>query len=231
MELQAKSRQKFGKAVKALRKEGLIPAELYGHGVPNVHLSVAEKDFGRVFKEAGESTVIDLMIDGKKHAALIHDIDRHFLHGQVAHVDFYEIHAGQKLRVKVPLEFVGEAPAVKVKGGILTKSVLDLEVEALPKDLPHKLTVDISALDDLNKSLHISDIKIPSGVKVLADEHTAVVSVTPPRVEEVVEAAPADVSAVKVETEEKKAERAKEKEAGSPAEAKGEAPKQEAAKK
>lgn len=228
MDLSVTTREKFGKAVKTLRSGGFIPAELYGHGVENVHLVVGAKDFLKVFKEAGTNTIVNLLVepvrgregtqraftsngvDKKGRFALIHDVQKDYLTDNIVHVDFYQVQMSEKIKAKVPLEFLGEAPAVKEKAGVLNRAMLELEVEALPADLPHRLSVDLAALDDLNKSIYVKDIKIPKGVKILIDAETVVATVTPPAAEEekVVEA-PVDVSAVKVETEEKKAERAR----------------------
>lgn len=207
MDLAVKSRQMVGKGVKALRKEGLIPAELYGHGVKNVHLSVQAKEFAKVFKEAGTNTVVTLLIDKEKKPAIIHDMVRNYLSGEIDHVDFYQVKMDEKIKSKIPLEFVGVSIAVKEKQGILNKSMTEIEVEAFPQDLPHRLTVDISTLDDLNKSVYVRDIKIPKGVEVLVAPDTAVVTATPPLAEEEVVAPAVDVADVKVETEEKQAER------------------------
>ena len=119
----------------------------------------------------------------------------------------------EKIRTRVPLEFTGEAPAVKEKGGVLNKTLLEIEIEALPGDLPRHVEVRLETLDDVNKSIYVKDLALPKSVKVFLDAETVVVSVMPPRAEEEVVKveAPADVSAVKVETEEKKAERAAEK--------------------
>ncbi len=214
MELTATARDKFGKQVKALRKEGLVPAELYGRGVENRHLSVSAKEFGKVFKEAGTNTIVTLAMGGEKRPILIHDVACDLLTGEPAHVDFYQVRLDEKIRAKVPLEFVGEAPAVKVKGGVLNKSMTEIEVEALPQDLPHSLQVDLSALDEIDKSVYVRDLAVPKSVTLLVGGDTAIATATPPAPEE--EAAPAaeavgDVSAVKVESEEKKAERQAEK--------------------
>lgn len=184
-----------------------MPAELYGKGIENAHLSIPVKDFKKVFKEAGMNTIINLSFGKEKRPAIIHDIDADSLTGEIIHVDFYQVRMDEKIKTKIPVEFLGVAPAVKDKGGILNKSVYEIEVEALPGDLPHRFEVDISLLDDLNKSIYVRDIKAPKGVKMLIDADTPVATVTEPRAEEVVEAAPVDVSTVKVETEEKKAER------------------------
>ncbi|MGC9968558.1 MAG: 50S ribosomal protein L25 [Minisyncoccia bacterium] len=214
MDLAVQKREKFGRQTKALRAEGLIPAELYGHGLANIHLSVPVKDFTKVFKEAGMNTVVTLLVEKDKRPALIYEVMHDAITGEVAHVDFYQVRMDEKIKAKVPLEFTGEAPAVKEKGAILNKSMSEVEVEALPQDLPHKLLVDLAALDDVNKSIYVRDLVVPKGVEVLIEENTAVATATPPapkEEEKVVEEPVVDVSAVKVEGEEKKAERAAEK--------------------
>lgn len=213
MDLSVKERDKFGKEVKALRREGFIPAELYGHGFANAHLSVNKKDFEKVFGQAGESTVINLLLgDGAdKKPALVHDVQRDFLTDEIVHVDFYQVRMDEKIKADVPLEFAGEAPAVKEFGGVLNKTISEVEVEALPADLPRHFVVDVSGLKELNQSFYVSDLKVPAGVEILVGPTTVIATVTPPAEEEKVEEAPADVTAVKVEAEEKTAERAKEK--------------------
>jgi large subunit ribosomal protein L25 len=216
MELVAETRTQLGRAVKELRRRGLIPAELYGHGIPNAHLAVPVKEFAKVFKEAGENTVVQLVLEGKKHPVMVHEVARDYLTHEVSHIDFYQVRLDEKVKAKIPLEFIGTAPGVRDKGGILNKTFSELEVEALPGDLPHRLTVDVSVLVDVNTSLHVKDVPVPKGVRVLVDGEMAVVTVMPPKKEEEVKpeeaAVTPDLSAVKVETEEKKAERAKEKE-------------------
>ena len=211
MDLSVKTRELEGKKVKVLRREGFVPAELYGHATKNLHLTVAAKEFGKVLKEAGTTTVVTLVLNTQKTPAIIHDVVRNYLTGEVEHVDFYQVRMDEKITAKIPLEFVGEAPAVKAHAAVINKSMSELEVEALPQNLPHTLTVDLSMLDELNKSIYVRDIVVPKGVEVLVDMETAVATATPQAAEEVVEV-PVDVSAVKVETEEKKAERAENKE-------------------
>ncbi len=213
MDLSVKEREKFGKDVRFIRKEGYIPAELYGRGLRNVHIAVDQKDFAEAFKEAGESTVINLLLNDERRPALVHDIQRDYLTGEVVHIDFYQVRMDEKIKARVPLEFVGEAPAVKELGGVLNKTISEIEVEALPGDLPRNFEVDVSGLKELNQSFYASDLKIPKGVKIMVEPKTVIATVTPPAEEEKVEEAPAaDVTAVKVETEEKVAERVKEKE-------------------
>jgi len=169
-------------------------------------------DFGKIFKEAGTNTVVNVVLENKKTPVLIQDVVRGYISGEVEHIDFYKVRMDEKIKAKVPLEFIGASSAVKDKGGILNQAMSEIEVEALPLDLPRKLEVDLAKLDDLNKSIYVKDIAIPEGVRLLVDAETVVATVTPPIAEEVkVVEAPVDVSAVKVETEEKKAERTAEK--------------------
>ena len=211
MELAVQTREMDGKKAKALRKEGLVPAELYGHGVPNMHLSVPVKDFTKILKQAGTSTVVTLVVGKEKKPVIIHEVTQDFVTGNVAHVDFYQVKMNEKMTAKVPVEFVGIAPAVKEKQAVINKSIFEIEIEALPADLPHSLAVDLSVLDDLHKSIYIKDIRMPKGVHVLADLEAAVATAMPPVKEEEKVEVPVDVSEVKVESEEKKAERAAEK--------------------
>lgn len=210
MDLTVKPREIVGKKVRALRREGLVPAELYGHGLKNLHLSVPMKEFNKVLKEAGTTTVVTLVLNTEKKPAIIHEVKRDYLSGEIEHVDFYQVRMDEKMKAKVPVEFVGEAPAIKAFGAIINKSMAEIEVEALPQNLPHSLVVDLSVLDELHKSVYVRDIAVPKGVEILVDPETAVATATPPVEEEVVEV-PVDVAEVKVESEEKKAERAAEK--------------------
>ena len=211
MELTVQTRKIFGEKVKALREQGLIPAELYGHKLDNLHLTVPRKEFSRIFKEAGESTVIKLKTEDKEFNVLVHDIDKNALTDEINHIDFYAVKKGEKIKVRAPLRFIGESAAVKEKGAILIKAVHELEIEALPDDLLHHIEVDISKLIDLNMSILVKDLKINPKVKVSAKPETVIASVIEQKEEVVVEEI--KVEEVKVEGEEKKAEKAeKEKE-------------------
>ncbi len=210
MDLLVQTREKFGNATKALRREGFVPAELYGREMKNEHLMVPIKDFTKAFKEAGTSTVLYLLVGKEKKPVIIHDVVKNPLTGDVAHIDFYAVRMDEVITARIPLEFINEAPAVKEKAAIINKSMSEVEVEALPHDLPHSFIVDLSLLDDLDKSIYVRDIKIPKGVKVLVEGDTAIATATPPLSEEKIEEPSMDVSAVKVESEEKRAEREKE---------------------
>ncbi len=213
MDLSVKQRTVLGKASNALRKQGLIPAQLYGHGIENKNLSVDGKEFRKVFKEAGENTVVYLVAeDGKKHPVLIHDIQRDSVSSEIDHVDFHEINMNEVITAPIPLEFVGESPAGKV-GGVVTRIMDTIEVESLPADLPQSFTVDLAMLAELNQSIYVKDLAVPKNVKVLVDLEAVIATVAEVK-EEVIEETPVDLSAVVVESEEKAAERAEKKEAG-----------------
>lgn len=216
MEIEAQNRTVFGKALTNIRETGLIPAELYGRGLSNLHLSLSAKVFSKVFKEAGSSTVLNLVVDGKKHPVLVHDVEYDRLSGEISHVDFYQVELGKKIRVKVPLVFSGESPAVKNLSGVLNTVMNEIEVEATPDHLPHEISVSLESLAEIGQTIRVSDLKLPKDVTVHIDPETAIASVSEQRAEEVSAPTEApDVSSVKVESEEKKAERAEKKESES----------------
>jgi large subunit ribosomal protein L25 len=207
MELQVRKRDILGKRVKNLRQEGLIPAELYGHGRENIHLSVLAKEFFKVFKEAGESTIIKLVLSDSERSkeevnVLIHDLQKNPLTDEISHIDFYQVRMGEKITISVPLEFIGEAPAVREKGGILVKSMQEVEVEALPADLPARIEINLDKLSEIGISIYVKDLKVVKEVKILVDPETVVATITEP-VKEEVEEKPITVEEVKVEGEEK----------------------------
>jgi large subunit ribosomal protein L25 len=215
MELTATKRDVLGRAVKALRKEGKIPAELYGKGIENAHLSVDSKEFKKVFDEAGESTMIDLMVDGQKTPVLIQDVQEHFLTGDVIAIDFYQPRLDEEVTVSVPIVFEGESPAVKDLGGLFIPSLDELEIEVLPTEIPHEFKVDISVLKEIGDHIAVKDIPMPSDrIKVLVDEDTAIASVTAKMTEEEDEAMSAEADVDSVEVEGAEAAEAAEGEAG-----------------
>ncbi len=184
MELKAELRTMKGKQVKTLRKKGVLPAVLYGEGIPTESLSIAYKDFEKAWKAVGESSLLRLDLLGKTHNVLIHDIAFDPLKNTFLHADFYAVRMDRVIRTHVPLEFVGESPAVKNEGGILVKVLHELEAEALPKDLPRTLQVDISKLHLLDARLAVKDISLPQGVKIITDEHEVIALIERPRSDE-----------------------------------------------
>jgi len=182
-----------------IRKGGKMPAVFYGPTETSTAVSIPVVEFKKVWKKAGESSVIILReASGTEHEVLIHEIDIHPLTGEPRHADFYVIEKGKKVEVAVPLIFTGVSSAVKDKAGILVKVHRELKIEAAPRDLPHELTVDISKLVELSDVIHAKDIPLPKGVelKVNLDEVIASISESKEEVEEAPTAI--DMSAIEV---------------------------------
>ena len=206
--LSAKIREIQGKKVKVLRKKGILPTVLYGPKIKNKILEVNLREFEEVYKEAGESTLISLEADGKKHLVLVHDVKKDPLSEEFIHVDFYQPSLEKEITVSVPIILEGEAPAVKSLGGTLIRDVSEVEVKALPQNLPKEIKVNIEGLKTLEDHILIKDLKIAEGVKVLKDPKEIVASVVPPeKVEEELEK-PVEEKVEEVEKVEK-AEKAK----------------------
>lgn len=185
LELSAKKRDLFGKKVKILRSGGLFPAVMYGHGVKNTPLELKFSQFVKVWKKAGESTLVELDVEGEKKNVLISDVQFDPLTDEPRHADFHAVRMDEKIRAKIPIQFIGESPAVKNLGAVLVKVMYEAEVEALPADLPQDLTVDISGLNNLEDRIFIKDISIGTSVKTTASPDDVVVLVTEPKKEEV----------------------------------------------
>ncbi len=168
-------------------------------------ISVSEVDFLKVWQKAGESSVVVLKGDKEEHETLIHDMELDPVTGKVKHIDFYVLEKGKKVRVNVPIEFDGLAPAVKDLGGTLVKVIYEVEIEAFPKDLPHALKVDVTPLVNFESRIKASDIKMPSGVTLItpADEVITLVTEVKEEIEE--PTAPVDLSTIEVEKKGKEA--------------------------
>jgi len=189
----------------SLRKAGKLPAVFYGPKEKATPITVPLVEFKKLWKKAGESSIILLKDGNDEHETLIHEIDLHPLSGEPRHADFYVIEKGKKVNVSVPLVFEGVAPAVKDKGGILVKVHREVEIEAAPKDLPHELKVDISSLKEFTDVIYAKDIKLPSGVELKINPDEVITSISEAK-EEVEEAPTAiDVSAIEVEAKGKEA--------------------------
>ena len=199
----------------ALRSAGKLPGVFYGPKDPSTPIKMSLADFKKAWKTAGESTVVSLEGSGIDADVLIHDVDLHPVTDVASHVDFYAIEKGKKLSVDVPLDFIGVSPAVNDLGAVLVKVAHDIEIEALPKDLPHKLEVDISTLINFDSVIMAKEIKLPEGVTLKVKPEEVIASVYEPK-EEVAEATPIDLSAIEVE---KKGKEAKEGAEGESAEA------------
>ncbi len=188
--LPVKIRQTFGKETKTLRNKGLLPAIVYGPKIKSLPLELDYKIFEKVYKEAGESSLISLEIEnqGEKPSVLIHEIQKDPLSDKIIHVDFYQVPVDKEVEAKVSLIFEGETKAIKELGGTLIKNISELEVKALPQNLPKEIKVGISQLKTFEDNILIKDLKIPKGVKILRDPEEIVANVVPPeKVEEELE--------------------------------------------
>lgn len=182
--IKASARIVLGKKTKTLRKAGTLPVVLYGKGVDSRSLTVVEGDFLKVFKKAGESTLVDLAVDAAPPVkVIVHDLQRHPITNKIIHVDLLQVKMTEKLHTDIALHFVGEAAAVKELGGVLVKNLDHLKVEALPGDLVAEITVDISALKDFDSIIHVSDLVLPKGIESLDKTDEVIALVTPPRSE------------------------------------------------
>ena len=182
--LQIEERKEKGKKNEILRANGKVPAVFYGPKEESTPVSVDAREFSKIWKEAGESSVIILSgLDDEKQA-LIHDVSVDPVTEEPIHVDFYIFKKGEKISVDVSLEFVGVSPAVKDLGGALVKVMHELEVEAQPKDLPHQIEIDISSLKDFESQITVKDIKLPDGVTALAEPDEVIAIVSEPKEEE-----------------------------------------------
>ena len=190
LSLTAKVRKEVGKKVKELRERGVLPAILYGPKIKNQTLEVDLKEFEKVYKKAGESTLISLETspEKEKYLVLIQEVARDPLTNRPIHVDFYQPSLKEEIEAKVLLIFEGISPAVKDLGGTLFKNIQEVEVKALPQDLPKEIKVNIENLKTFEDYILIKDLKVKEGVKILKEPEEIVAQVTPPeKVEEELE--------------------------------------------
>lgn len=200
--LNAKKRSKGDKLVD-VRADGFVPAVVYGAGIPNTVISVPAIQFEKVLRVVGESSTLVLDIEGEKVDVLVHEVQYEPVKGYASHVDFLAIDMKKPVQVAVQLSFVGVSPAEKGGLGNLIKVLHEVEIEALPKDLPHEIEVSIDSLVALDSQIHVKDIVLPQGVKMITDLNEVVVLIAEQK-EETEESVPVDLSAIEVEKRGKK---------------------------
>ncbi|OGG38401.1 hypothetical protein A3I34_03025 [Candidatus Jorgensenbacteria bacterium RIFCSPLOWO2_02_FULL_45_12] len=184
MELNAQIRTLLGKKTKGLRKSGFIPAEVFGRGIQNKHLSVQAKEFAKVYKKAGENTIISLIIDSsEKMPAIISETQVDPISRAFISVDFRAVRKDEKINVDIPIEYKGTDMAAK-NGYVLVKTIVSIEIETLPQHIPHSFVVDITSLQNPGQSIEIKDIEIPDNVKITIPENTVIATVTEKEKEE-----------------------------------------------
>ena len=208
LKLEAQKRDLFGKKLKTSRSEGLLPVVVYGRKEEATPFFVELKEFEKVFKAAGESTVVDFVTPEGEKSVLVYAVDYHPVSGLPIHADFYAVEKDKKVEVDVELVFVGESPAVKGLNGILVKVIHALTIEAKPADLPHDIEVDISSLVDFDSQITVADLNLPKGVTSLVPAEEVVALVSEPKEEEKEEEEAPDLSNIQVEKKGKKEEEA-----------------------
>jgi len=186
--LSAKIRKELGKKVKKIREKGIIPAILYGPKIKNIPLEVDLKEFEKVYQGAGESSLIQILVGQKKFLVLIHALEIDAISQKPIHIDFYQPKLDEEITATVPLVFEGQAPAVKDLGGTLVRNIHELEVKALPQNLPHEIKVDISKLKTFEDNILVKDLIIPKEVKILKTPQETIAFVSEPeKIEEELE--------------------------------------------
>lgn len=181
--IKAVKREVIGKQVKALRREGKLPAILYGHGLEPTPVLLDLHDASRSLNRAGASTLVNIELEGQNHKAVIRERQRDVVRGTLKHVDFQLVSMTEKLRVSVNIELVGESAAVEDLDGVLVSGMETVEVEAFPGDLPESIRIDISRLKSIGDAIYVRDLSLPGEIEILEDPEEMVVLVTAPAAE------------------------------------------------
>ncbi len=198
--LKADRRTILGKQVSAIRRQGRLPAVIYGHNIEPMSIELNLKEASKSLTGLAPSALITLDVEGTPHKTLVREKQRNKITGTLLHVDFLAVSMTEKLRSEVYLELVGLAPAIKDFSGVLVSGTDEVEVECLPQDLPERITVDVSGLAKIGDGIYIRDLIVPEGVKILDDPDTMVALITAQAAEEV-EVAPVAEEVVAEEPE------------------------------
>ena len=206
--LKVEERKVLGKKVKKLRREGLIPANIFGKEIKTTALQVEGKEFSKLFKEVGETSLVDVNLGDKTLPALISNVQKDPLSGQPLHIDFHQVSLKEKVETKVPISLTGEAPAEKAGIGLILQTLQELEIACLPQDIPPKIEVEVTSLTEVGSSLHVKDIKLDKQkIEVKNNPEEVVVSVQTAEMKEEVEevvTTPAEVEVIEEKKEEGK---------------------------
>ena len=196
--LQVTKRDILGKKVRFLRRQGITPTHLFGHGLESLSLQCNTDELQHIIAQAGTTRLIDLKIDADKppRSVFIREIQRDTIKGQLLHVDFYQIRKTEKIKADIPIVLVGEAPAMSLKGRMLTHTLNSLSIECLPDKLPPQIEVDLSPLEEVEQVIHVRDITLSPDITVFTDPDQVVAKVSEARVKE------EEVAEVEVEAKE-----------------------------
>ncbi|MCX6705895.1 MAG: 50S ribosomal protein L25 [Candidatus Woesebacteria bacterium] len=190
--LKAKVRKEVGRKVKLLRKEGILPANIYGKKIKSESIQIDLKEFLDVYKKVGDTKLFYI----NERPVLVANIQKNPVSDALLHVDFHQVDLKEKVEAKVPVELTGESPAEKQSIGTVVQYLNEIEVEALPTDLPDKFEIDISKLTEVDQSIHVKDLPYDkSKIEVKTDLEEILVKVEPPQKEEIVAPPVAEVPA------------------------------------
>lgn len=198
IELEVSRRDIAGKGVRRLRSEGWIPAALYGPGREALNLQVNARALASTLAEAGGSHIISLNLEGVAYPAIVRDVQRDYVRGDLLHVDFYAVSMDRPIRTEVPLEFINEPPLVAAHEAILVTGATFVEMESLPADLPASIQVDLAALVDMDTVITVADLAVPPGVTIHTNPDEMIATLSYMREEEEEEAIEVDAEAVEV---------------------------------
>lgn len=163
-----------GKKVRVLRKDGVLPANVYGKQMTSIAVQLPAKDFAELYKKVHETGLVDLTVEGKVYPVLIHNVQRHPITHDPLHADFFKVNLKEKITANIPVVMVGEAQAVTDKKGVLLQLLSELEVEALPTDLPEHIEISVEKLAEVDEQITVAEIKAPANTVITNDPAQAV---------------------------------------------------------
>jgi large subunit ribosomal protein L25 len=189
IELKVTNREILGKKVKYLRRRGITPVHIFGHGIESLALQCDTKELERVLSQAGQTRLINLKLAKEKKArtVMVREFDRDWRRGELVHVDFYQVKMEEKIRLEIPVVLVGEAPALKSKTNMLEHALGTLTVECLPAKIPNSLEVDISSLTEPDQAIRVKDVLLDKDIAVLNNPDLVVVKISSRPVEKIEE--------------------------------------------
>ena len=185
--VQAEKRSVIGKQVKALRREGKLPAVIYGYGIDPISIVLDQREASKTMAKASSSTLVTIELEGKQYPTLVREKQLDFIRNSLIHVDFLAVSMTEKLTASVGVHVIGDAPAVKEYGAVLVTGLSELEVECLATDLPESFTIDASTLVEIGDGIYVKDVAVPENVEILTDVEEMLVLATAPAAEEVEE--------------------------------------------
>jgi large subunit ribosomal protein L25 len=192
--LTAEKRTILGKKLKKLRRDGITPGNVYGKNIKSQAVQVDTKEFSEIYKEVGETGLVDLTLSDQVIPVLVQNVNKNF-RNQILHADFYQVNLKEKVKAAVPLEIIGEPKAVTDKIGLLMNILSEVEVEALPEELPEKIEVNVERLANIDEQVTVADLKVPTGVEILTDKEQVVSKIAELVTKEAAEEAAAEEAA------------------------------------